>query len=296
MTTIPEIMPYSWKDIESCKDISLEEVKKDYNKLCEFKADNNPRKFCGNKVLYNYQFRNLINCRRENQKLLKERYDDEEERNKLWEETIHRNRRDKCPYPSPTDVYECHRLNKGAIVCFKSSTAKYIYKLFNASSVLDPTAGWGGRMLGAGSLGIKYTGIDTNINLKEGYDKMIKDLELKNCEIIWDNCLNVDFSKINYDLVLTSPPYINMELYEGMRPFDKNRKLFYDDFLIPLMNKCFNHLKQGGHMCINISPKMFNELIKYGYKKPDSQIDLRQQLGQQYKTKSQDFIYVWNKY
>lgn len=295
MTSIPLQMPYTWEEIECCKDISLDEIKKDYKKLNDFEAVNNPRKFCGNKILYNYQFRNLINCRRENQQLLKERYDNEEERKKLWDETIYRNRRDKCPYPSPTDIYECHRINKGSIVCFKASTSKYIYKLFNASSVLDPTAGWGGRMLGASSFGIKYTGIDTNIKLKEGYDKMINDLQLKDCKMIWDSCMNVDFSKINYDLVLTSPPYINMELYENMKPFDDNRKLFYIDFLIPLLDKCFTHLSDGGHMCINISPKMFKELIKYGYRMPDSQIDLRQQLGKQYKTKSQDFIYVWNK-
>ena len=34
-------------------------------------------------------------------------------------------------------------------------------------------------------------------------------------------------------------------------------------------------------------------MIKYGCPECDEKIDLRQQLGQQYKTKSQDYIYVW---
>jgi len=288
-----EICPYRYEDIQSCKDITFDKVLKDYHNLCEFKADTNPRKFCGNNTLYYYQFRNLLNCKREKGKSLKEVFDDPELVQQLWKDTIKRNRRDKDPICSATDVYECHRINKGAIVFFKSSTAKYIYKLFNSKSVLDFTAGWGGRMLGASSLGINYIGIDTNINLKIGYENMIKDLQLKNCKMIWDSCLNVDYSKLDYDLVLTSPPYINMELYEHCSLFDKNT--FYTDFLIPTMDKAFLYLKEGGHMCINISPAMFKSLMKLGYRQPNKEIDLRQQLGQQYKTKSQDLIYVWSK-
>tara|TARA_R110000822_G_scaffold81872_1_gene193961 strand:- start:51 stop:926 length:876 start_codon:yes stop_codon:yes gene_type:complete len=288
-----EICPYTYEDIQSCKDISMDKVLKDYHNLCEFKADTNPRKFCGNNTLYYYQFRNLLNCKREKGKSLKEVFDDPELVQQLWKDTIKRNRRDKDPICSATDVYECHRINKGAIVFFKSSTAKYIYKLFNSKSVLDFTAGWGGRMLGASSLGINYIGIDTNINLKIGYENMIKDLQLKNCKMIWDSCLNVDYSKLDYDLILTSPPYINMELYEHCSLFNKDT--FYTDFLIPTMDKVFLYLKEGGHMCINISPAMFKSLMKLGYRQPNKEIDLRQQLGQQYKTKSQDLIYVWSK-
>ena len=289
----PEICPFSYEDIQKCKYISNDKIQKDYKNLINFKADTNPRKFCGNPTLYHYQFNNLLNCKRENGKSLKEVFTDPDEVQKTWKETIKRNRRDKDPLCSVVDLYECYRINKGSIVFFKASTAKYIYKLFNCKSVLDPTAGWGGRMLGASSLGINYTGIDTNINLKNGYENMIKDLQIQNCNMIWESCLDVDYSKLDYDLVLTSPPYINMELYEHCSLFNKNT--FYKDFLIPMMEKVFKYLKDGGHMCINISPKMFNDLMKHGYSKPSQEIDLRQQLGKQYKTKSQDYIYVWNK-
>jgi len=291
-----ETCPYTFNDIIECKKLSIEGIQQDYKNLVDFKADVNPRKFCGNPILYHYQLENILNCRRgaKGYKTLKECFDNPDELQKLWDETIKRNRRDKDPLCSACDLYECHRLNRGSIVFFKASTAKYIYKLFNATSVVDPTAGWGGRLLGAASLNIKYTGIDTNINLKNGYDNMINDLNIKNCNMIYENCLNIDYSKLEYDLVLTSPPYINLELYENMKPFTNNG-LFYIDFLIPMMNKVFEHLKIGGHMCINISPSMFKALIKYGYPKPDSQIDLRQQLGKQFKTKSQDYIYVWKK-
>jgi len=291
-----ETCPYTFNDIIECKKLSIEGIQQDYKNLVDFKADVNPRKFCGNPILYHYQLENILNCRRgkKGYLTLKECFDNPDELQKLWDETIKRNRRDKDPLCSACDVYECHRLNRGSIVFFKASTAKYIYKLFNATSVVDPTAGWGGRLLGASSLNIKYTGIDTNINLKNGYDNMINDLNIKNCNMIYESCLDVDYSKLEYDLVLTSPPYINLELYENMKPFTNNG-LFYIDFLIPMMNKVFEHLKIGGHMCINISPSMFKALIRYGYRNPDTQIDLRQQLGKQFKTKSQDYIYVWKK-
>ena len=35
--------------------------------------------------------------------------------------------------------------------------------------------------------------------------------------------------------------------------------------------------------------------MRLGYRPPDSQVDLRQQMGKNYATKSQDYIYVWNK-
>ena len=56
------------------------------------------------------------------------------------------------------------------------------------------------------------------------------------------------------------------------------------------------YLKPAGHNCWNISPKMYKKLTeKYGYPVCDFQEDLRQQLGKQFKTKSQDYIYIWKK-
>ena len=220
-----------------------------------------------------------------------------EVREKLWKDTIKRNRRANAPYPSPCDVMEANRINSGAIVFFKSSTAKYIYKKYNATSVLDFTMGWGGRLLGAMALDINYIGIDTNTKLKAGYEAMIDDLPCDKSKInlLWDSCLQIDYSKYDYDLILTSPPYVNLELYENMPRFESD-KIFYEEFLIPTMDNAFTHLKDGGKMCINISPKMFRALMKQGYREPNDKVDLRQQLGRNHAGKSQDYIYVWDKH
>ena len=294
MNPMPENCPYTIQDILNKKDVSDETIRKDYEKLIKYPATTNPRKFCGNKIIYKYQFPHLLNCRRgtKGYTSLREELSDPTLNLKLWKETIKRNRRKKASVPNETDVYECHRINRGAIVPFKSSTAKYIYKKFGAKNVLDPTAGWGGRLLGAASLGIKYSGLDTNIDLQDGYERMIKDLGITNCDMYFDDCLSFDFQLIDPDLILTSPPYSNLEMYEHMEGWD-NDDDFYKSFMIPLFKKIDEETECP--VCINVSPKMYKVLVRdYKVRKCDEQIDLRQQLGKQYKTKSQDYIYVWN--
>lgn len=295
------------QDVENHKLISDEELKKDLDKLKAFDASTNANNFYGNRFLYHYQFKNLLRCQREDSK--KTIYDvhaDPLKWAKLLENTRFRNRGGKT---AAGNIYECFRVNLGSIVMFKATTAKYLYKKYNAKHVLDPTAGWGGRMLGAWALGINYTGIDTNISLKPAYDSMIDFLDTEANEfgnalfvesnhsklkMIWESCLDVDFSNIEYDFVLTSPPYINLEIYEHMKLWDSDTA-FYKEFFIPLWEKSIHHIKKGGHVCFNISPKMYEDSIKNGLPICHSEEDLLQQLGQQKKKKKQDKIYIWKK-
>ena len=185
---------------------------------------------------------------------------------------------------------------------FKATTAKYIYKKYGAKKVLDPTAGWGGRLLGAWAKNLDYTGIDTNVSLKPAYDSMISFLkndyfygifsEPPKMNMIFEDSLNVDFHQIDYDFVLTSPPYINLEIYEHMEEW-KTKELFYKDFFIPLFEKCMTNTRKAT-ICFNISPKMYDEFLSYGGTKCSQEEDLKQQLGQQ-KGKTQDKIYIWVK-
>lgn len=277
----------TFQQIVDDKKISFEERMKDLSNLKKFKADENERKFCGNNYLYHYQMENL--CKTKVKKYsLYEIMNDDDEYKKLYDKAQKLNRTGNLA----NRLFEAERFN-GAVVFFKPSIAKFLYKKYNATKVLDVTAGWGGRMLGAWSLGIEYTGIDTNINLKPAYDSMIEELG-GNLNMIWKSCLDVDFSTIDYDFVLTSPPYINLEMYENMKPFESNEK-YYKQFLIPLITKCLENIKDNGAVCFNISPSMYNDLLKYGFRKCDEEYDLLQQkrLGKD----KQDKIYIWrNKY
>ena len=294
----------SIEDIENHKTISTRELQKDLESLRRFDATENRNNFYGNPFLYHFQFKNLLNCRREKGKTIYDIWNDPEEQKKLIENTRKRNRGGRT---AAGNVYECFRINLGSIVMFKSTTAKYLYRKYGASHVLDPTAGWGGRMLGAWALDIDYTGIDTNTELKPAYDGMIDFLDKEQAfdsdlfetqasklKMIYKSCLDVDFSEIPYDMVLTSPPYINLELYEHMEPWQSD-ELFYNDFFLPLFEKCLKHIKIGGNVCFNISPKMYEDALKHGLPECDSEEDLLQQLGQQKGKKKQDKIYIWQK-
>ena len=295
-------------DIENHKQISTKELCRDLDNLNAFDAQSNANNFSGNPFLYHFQTKNLLKCRRKDGKTIYDIHADPVAWNKLIEDTKVRNRGGRT---AAGNVFECFRINLGSVVMFKATTAKYLYKKFKATSVLDPTAGWGGRMLGAWSLGINYTGCDTNIEMIPAYDAMMsfldeqtgfdnnlfeveKDFKLN---MIWDSCLNVDFSKLDYDFVLTSPPYINLELYEHMPEWD-NDKAFYETFFIPLHTKCVTHIKKGGNVAFNISPKMYADALKYGLTPCDEEEDLLQQMGQKVDAlkkgkKKQDKIYIW---
>lgn len=290
-------------DIENHKQITTAELRKDLDNLNKFEASTNANNFAGNPFLYHFQFKNLLKCRRQDGKTIYDIAADPKEWNKLIDSTKKRNRGGRT---AAGNVFECFRINLGSVVMFKATTAKYLYKKYKAQSVLDPTAGWGGRMLGAWSLGINYTGIDTNVEMTQAYDSMIQFLNEETgfdnalftvdngakLNMIWQSCLDVDFSQLDYDFVLTSPPYVNLELYEHMTPWETDRA-FYEQFFIPLWKKCVDNIKSRGHVCFNISPKMYDDAVKFGLTPCDSEEDLLQQMGQRKGKKKQDKIYIW---
>ena len=287
MTTPADFTRLSFADIVEHKKITEDELIDDINKLKKYDANENKRCFYGNKFLYHFQMENLCKVSIKGMSSLYDIMNNDESYKKLYGRMLKLNRTGTLA----NKLFEANRFNN-AVVFFKATTAKYIYNKYKATSVLDPTAGWGGRMLGADALGIKYTGIDTNTNMIDTYQEMINRLDGDNT-MIFDDCLNVDFSEIEYDFVLTSPPYINIEVYEHMTPYESN-KAFYEKFLIPLLNKCLKHIKKDGKVAFNISPAMYKDLIKYGFRKCDIEDELLQQkrLGKD----KNDKIYIWNKH
>jgi hypothetical protein len=274
----------TFEDIVAHKKLTDEAMAKDLKSLKEWPADSNARKFCGNPTLYHFQLGNLCKTSVRGRPSMYDIMNDDF----LYEGLYARARQLDRTGSLANRLFEAERFN-GAVVFFKPTTAKWLFKRFGATAVLDPTAGWGGRLLGADALGIPYTGIDTNVSLKPAYDAMMAMLG-GNHKMIWEDCLKVDFSSINYDFVLTSPPYINLELYEHMTPYE-SKDSFYKKFLIPLIEKCLAHIKNKGRVCFNISPKMYADLVAAGFRECDEEHLLLQQ-KRRGKDK-EDKIYCW---
>ena len=288
-TNMTDFRSITWNDIVNHKQLTEDQLTWDLNRLRNYTAVSNRGNTFGNPFIYHYQLANMLDCRRHNKKHLRDLFHDPVEYEQLIKATIQKNRKNRIP---ANDIFECYRMNTGSISIFKSSTAKYIYKKYNATKVLDPTAGWGGRMLAAHVLDIKYIGFDTNTNLKPAYDAMLSRLNDSNLCMRWQDCLSADWTNIDYDFVLTSPPYVNLELYPHMTPW-QTPTAFYQDFFVPLFEKCHEHIQPGGTICFNITPIMYEQALQQGLP-PATIVEARPQpLGQKTNRSKQDQIYIW---
>ena len=186
----------------------------------------------------------------------------------------------------------------GCISIFKPISAIGIYYKYKPNSVLDFTMGWGGRLLGACVLNVpNYIGIDSNPNLIKPYDEMKKYLSNRtntNINLYFQDCLTIDYSKLDYDLVLTSPPYYNIELYTGT--LKKSKKEWNDNFYKPIIIQTWKHLKEPGKYCINI-PISILPIFESILGKPDEIIELKTSSNRVKLNNKpyKEFIYVWMK-
>ena len=175
-----------------------------------------------------------------------------------------------------------------------------IYQLFRPRSILDFTMGWGGRYIGACALNIPhYIGIDMNHELKGAYKEM-KEFT-RSCgsttqsKFIFKNALMVDYSQYEYDCVLTSPPYYNIETYRGMKTWT-TKEAWNREFYVPLFTKTMRFLSKGGWYCLNISEEIYEVCIPLwgkATKKIPLTISTREKSK---KNRYKEYIYCWNKF
>jgi hypothetical protein len=201
--------------------------------------------------------------------------------------------------PPIVSAYDVFRLYRGSINAFKPIIAKELYCRYSPTSILDFSAGWGGRCLGAMSLDIDYTGFDTNKSLKKAYDGMVKLYPSESkVKIEFRDSSKVDYSKYDYDFVFTSPPYFQKtrptEEYKGM-PSYESREDFNERFFFPVVRNVYAGLKRGGHFALNIPKDMYEDIKKVlgkATKKHTLYITPRYS-GQP--AVYGEFIYVWKK-
>mgnify|MGYP003627714525 CR=1 FL=1 len=227
-------------------------------------------------------------------------WNDDEKRAKIIDvdKRIHRNK--PKVIGTKTGLSSALRMSVGSVNQFKPYIAVCaVYKKFKPKRVLDTSAGWGDRLIGAMSQNIDYIGIDQNKKLMTPYKKMISDFEDKstsNVMMIFEKSQNVDYSKLpKYDLIFTSPPYFNLEKYEGMEIF-KDKEEFIEKFWRPTIEKAFKYLEKGGNIALNMPEEMYNA-IKPIIGSANSKIKMPIQNRFAYKdtTPRFEYIYVWKK-
>jgi 16S rRNA G966 N2-methylase RsmD len=209
----------------------------------------------GSRVLNNFMMPVMIKARRKNKINYIDAWNDLIERRKLVERML---QYDKCM--NNGSLYGCYGCIHGRVYNFPINVAKAVYNHFNAIRVLDPCAGYGGRLAGFWlSNAQEYVGIDPNDN---PYDELAACLseninEKKNYEIIKACAEDVDEESLGqFDMIFTSPPYYDTEIYsENLNQSCHRYKTlseWLNKFLFKVIHKYTWNLCSDGILAINI--------------------------------------------
>ena len=294
------------------KNITKKEAIADFIKL---KTTTNPRSLNGLEIV-NYGTEKLRVRTKYRGKSLIERWKDKKARKTLKKFA---NRLYKGSYTD--NLLHAYRsaiaLSWGTLSSMRTSAALQMYRKYNAKKVLDFTAGWGSRMTAALAADIDYIGIDTNKSLRKGYSKILKATKKhtkSKVKLFFQPAETVDYAKLDYDFVFTSPPYEYLELYEHMKNYEGTKKIkqaysandtkrkndgFYDTFLIPTIKEIYKHLPKGKWICLNVPDLMYDK-IKKKWKACDKKDDymISKRVGSTMKAedrRGQEFVYCWKK-
>eukprot|EP00727_Mastigamoeba_balamuthi_P005977 m51a1_g2 hypothetical protein (403) ;mRNA; r:6477-8052 len=168
---------------------------------------------------------------------------------------------------------DSHSLRESAWKClpkectqFKCTLACAVYQKFQCQRAMDISAGWGDRLLGAIASGCvkRYTGFDPNAGLRQGHEQMALaackgDAEAaKNFRVIYEPFQTAVFpAGETYDLVFTSPPFFDFELYSDLPGQSVAEFPQFNDwavsFLFASLRRAWGVLEQGGHLALHIS-------------------------------------------
>lgn len=145
---------------------------------------------------------------------------------------------------------------------FRPTWVRGVYNVLNlppGSRVVDISAGWGDRLLAAMSADHLYTGFDPNPNLTNAYSKMIADFGDPQKHKVhikpFEDATPAELGNSN-DLVFSSPPFFDVEVYPGDEKQSIKRypkfKEWVEKFLFPSLRKAWVSLKNGGILAIHM--------------------------------------------
>lgn len=149
------------------------------------------------------------------------------------------------------------------VTTFKPTWAVALLKLVMGENLqnkkwLDISSGWGDRLLAAMSLDMDYTGFDPNTQLEEPHSQMISMFGDPNKQRIYYGPFEMaNLSDDEYDVVLTSTPYFNVEEYV---PGQEGQSIvsypvfeqWMVNFLFIALSKAWNALKPGGYLILHL--------------------------------------------
>jgi hypothetical protein len=143
-----------------------------------------------------------------------------------------------------------------SVTKYRAGLAKFLVQRYDATVVLDPCIGWGGRMLGTLATGATYLGCEPDPNTFEGLLGILDDIQQEadiyplpaeqHLPTLEDGCA---------DMILTSPPYYTLELYTaGDQSVDPGMswETWVSTWLRPVVLECLRCLAPQGKSCWSV--------------------------------------------
>lgn len=154
--------------------------------------------------------------------------------------------------------------NRSRVSNFRPTVARSLIAQYAPvqGEILDFSAGFGGRLLGALTLQTNYTGVDSALAQVTGLRSMVDALNSKTqgSATIIHGCaeeLMQKFSAKSFDLVFSSPPYFNLEKYSADCNQSCVRFPEYGSwklrFLGEVISQSHRILRKKGRLAINVS-------------------------------------------
>jgi len=171
---------------------------------------------------------------------------------------------------SPEKARDTLYMNFKEVNTFRPTIMAGLIEQFGAKSVLDPCSGWGDRLIGALAKGADYVGVDPNTQLAPKYKEIIEAFPGQSkAHMVCAPFETAELPDRPYDLVCTSPPYFNLEIYsdEDNQSISKygDFEKWYVGFLITSIKKAWNVLQEGGVMVMIINefqgPKYIRRML-----------------------------------
>lgn len=152
----------------------------------------------------------------------------------------------------------------GRVANFRPTAARSIINQFSSAgdAVLDFSAGYGGRLLACLTLDRQYTGIDPARRQVAGLKRMCKALahQSRATAAIVEGCAEdviPTMDRASVDLVFSSPPFFNLEIYSNEASQSSCRYKTYDEwrahFLATVIAHSARVLRRSGYFAINVS-------------------------------------------
>ena len=195
---------------------------------------------------------------------------------------------------------EVYNICISAINIFRPLVAVEVYQHFKPTRILDFSAGWGGRAVGAAVCNISYFGIDINAGLHDPYNKMSAFLNSsassskKNLiNMVIADAVSYDYSTISpgYDMVFTSPPYYFIEKYSHNESYASKNEMD-QKFYIPAFSNTFKHLLPGGHFVLNVNKEIYERVCLALFGPAEQTMACKKSKRQ---NDYREMIYIWKK-